>query len=141
MLCYSCSWYVDHRCQGDSIPDSCFLLSSTLLHNRRKLSCWWQSPARVKSQAVLNTIKERCTKESIPTPTSYDDERAKLCSAYKDNIRLFVRRDYFISSYVAVLNKLKKHNQLVISLNLELWIENLNSYGQHCHQYQQNQHS
>ena len=37
--------------------------------------------ARVKAEAVLNTIKQRCAKETTPIPTIYEEERAKLRSA------------------------------------------------------------
>jgi hypothetical protein len=37
--------------------------------------------ARVNAQTVINTIKERCIKETTPIPTIYDEERTQLSSA------------------------------------------------------------
>jgi len=37
--------------------------------------------ARVKTEAVINLVKERCIKEMTPIPTIYEEDRAKLHSA------------------------------------------------------------
>ncbi|CAC5402834.1 unnamed protein product [Mytilus coruscus] len=38
------------------------------------------STIRVKAEAVLNIMRERCMKETTPIPTIYEEERAKLRS-------------------------------------------------------------
>jgi hypothetical protein len=43
--------------------------------------CHVSNSARVKTEAVINVVKERCIKEMTPIPTIYEEDRAKLRSA------------------------------------------------------------
>ena len=55
--------------------------------------------ARLKAEAVINVIIERCIKKTTPIPTIYEDEMAKLRSAHYIDINFRPRRHKETNTY------------------------------------------